>query len=182
MQFPRVPAMIDGTRQASNPAESPQQAIFEFRLRQSSEIHSFMFPHYPGVQLSGDYEFAVHLTALRPGWILLFSVNPDKRLTLLLPGDGGASQIPHLDAGQMVRFPSESAWEPITPNPGRRRFYAVYLDDVATARSLVAESRRADASEGGLAALRTKLDEMVVAGGCASSTRPCVLTFEYEVF
>jgi hypothetical protein len=175
-------ARIGNALPGSNPAESPLQAIFEFRLRESSETHSLMFPHYPGIQLSRDYEYAVHLTALRPGWILLISVNPDQRLSLLLPARAPSNQVPSLKAGGVMRFPSGSAWDPVAANSGRHKLYALYLDNAKAAEELVAESRRAEDTGASAVALEKELDEMVVTGGCASLSRPCVLTFEYEVF
>jgi hypothetical protein len=169
-----------GTR--SIPAEWPLESSFEFRLQSSSETHSLMFPHDPGVQLSRDYQYAIHFTARRPGWILLFSVGPDQRLSLLVPGGGASSQIPHLEAGQTGRFPSGSAWEAVAADPGQRRFYAVYLDNAAAAEALAAESRRASAAGPPAAPLMKKLDAMAAAGDCTSQDRPCVLTFDYEVF
>jgi hypothetical protein len=164
------------------PAAWPLQASFEFRLKGGSETHGLMFPHYPGVQLSENYEYALHFTARRTGWLLLFSLDQDRRLALMVPGGGPSSQIPRLEAGQTTRFPHAPAWEPVAAHSGRRKFYAVYLDSVAAADDLVAKSRLPDASGPTEGALAGKLDEMVVAGGCSSAGRPCVLTLEYEVF
>lgn len=183
LKLPRLaPATLGNALPGANPAESPLQAIFEFRLRESSETRSLIFPHYPGIQLSKDYEYAVHLTALRPGWILLFSVNPNQRLSLLLPARASSNHVPSLKTGGVMRFPSGSAWEPVSANSGRHRFYALYLDNAKAAEALVAESHRAEDTGASSAALEKELDEMVEAGGCASVSRPCVLTFEYDVF
>lgn len=165
-----------------NHVDWPFEAIFEFRLISSAETHRLMFPRHPGVHLSRDYDYSVHFIARRSGWILLFSMDRDRGPSLLFPSGGASDQIPHLEAGQTVRFPAEPAWEPISAVSGRRELYAVYLDSVATAQELVNESRLSDASGQRAEGLTRKLDEMVVADGCTSVDRPCVLTFEYEVF
>jgi len=165
-----------------DPAEWPLQASLEFRLKGAAEKHSLMFPHYPPVQLAENYEYAFHFTSRRTGWLLLFSVDQDRRLSLLVPGGAPSSRIPGLEAGRTLRFPPEPAWEPVAANSGRREFYAVYLDSVVAAEELVTKARLPDASGQIAATLTRKLKEMVVAGGCAYADRPCVLTLEYEVF
>jgi hypothetical protein len=180
LEFPGAVAVGQRPAQPA-PGAWPLHASFEFRLKGSSETHSLWLPHYPGVQLSESYEYAVHFNAYRAGWLLLFSVDQGGRLSLVVPAAGPSSRIPHLDTGQTLRFPHESEWEPIAAVSGQRKLYAVYLDSIAAAEELLTESRRPDSS-GPSEALARKLDEMVVVGGCSSLDRPCVLKLEYEVF
>jgi hypothetical protein len=183
LNWPREPQAVQGREQSLLDVDQwPLQASFEFRLRGRQETHSLTFPHYPGVQLSRDYEYAVHLSTRRTGWLLLFLKGPDNRLSLLLPTGAPSNPILRLEAGQTARFPSESVWEPISASSGRGELYAVYLDNVTMAETLVSESRRAGASGHKAETLAAKLDQMVVAGDCTSLDRPCVLTFEWEVF
>jgi hypothetical protein len=163
-------------------ADWPFQASFEFRLEGLSASNRLMFPHHPGVHLSKDYDYALHFEARRTGWLLLFSTDPDERLSLLVPGDRGAGQIPRLEPGQSFRFPADLEWEPVAASSGRHELYAVYLDSVAAAEELVSEWNSAGVSGQRIAGLTEKLDQMVVANGCDSTGRPCVLTLEYEVF
>jgi len=167
---------------SGGPIDWPFQAFFEFRLKADSEIHQLTFPHHPGIHLSQDYEYSIHVSARRVGWILLFSKGLDETLSLLFPTGRFPTEIPYLEAGQTARFPAGLSWESIPEVSGRREFYAVYLDSVAAAEKLVAESQLPHASGLHANVLAEKLDEMVGAGGCSSVAHTCVLTLEYEVF
>jgi hypothetical protein len=173
-----LPGTIIGSTSATAPADWPLRAQFEFHLKNSSETHTLAFPHYPGVQLSQDYEYSIQLTALRPGVALLFAIDQDHRVNLLIPAEDSLNSILRIEPPQTVRFPVDLTWQKIDPAIGRTRFYAVYFDDVKQAEAFVAESHRSQSA----GILKSTLDEMVTAGGCPAGLSPCAVTFQYEVF
>jgi hypothetical protein len=161
----------------------PFEATFDFRLAGSTQTHSLMFPHHPGVHLSKDYEYSIRFVTRRAGWVLLFSNAPGQNVSLLDPADASGAQLPPpYKPGQTLRFPAAGAWQSIPASPAQYQLYAVYLADRATVAELLTQARNQSSSGPDAVALVRKLDDMVLKGGCSSTGQSCVLTFEYEAF
>jgi hypothetical protein len=180
-ELPRAASLDQGSVEAQPVSVAGRfQASFDFRLDSEPQPHTLDFPRQPGPQLSSDYEYAFHFSAHRAGWLLLFSVDPNGKLTQLVPGGDPSGRIPHLQSGETSRFPAGSGWKTVDPAPGPRRFYAIYLNTLDEAEALAAQARRAPSQDND--AFVRSLEEMASGNGCSSVDRPCVQAFEYEVF
>lgn len=163
-------------------ASWPIDATFTYRLKGDSRTFSLPLPRRSPLQLSPDYEYAMRVRGTRAGWFLLFRLDPDHRLLLLIPnGNDRAGGSYALGPDSELRFPIAPSWHVVDPAPGPRRFYAIFLEDEKQVNEILGQWNLA-ASTGQSETLLAHLDDIVARNSCGVVGKPCALTLAFEVF
>lgn len=161
-------------------ASTVVSGLFEYGTGEHAGTSSQPFSNRSLVQLSPGYQYAIELTAARPGWLMLVSEGSGDQPSLLAP-DNKLKPLVHVEAGQHVRYPSKD-WETVSAAAGQRRFYALYFESDFRAQAFIADLARASKSAQDAAAFYATLSRLTGDEECSNPERGCGITFEYEVF